>query len=147
MNRNLLTAPAKKGPDPATIYPMRSEVHWFKRGDCVVLEYPKNLNRFERFLKRFLGGPDNIRRPLDKVGTMLWLMSDGERSLLDIYIAEQEAFKERVEPVDRVVGGLLETMLALGLMRISSMKGGKGNKGAARVIVRAPARDGRSKRA
>ncbi|MCU0799685.1 MAG: hypothetical protein MUC62_08445 [Candidatus Thermoplasmatota archaeon] len=145
MGRKVLTTPAKKGPDPAGIYPIRSDVRWSMRGDCVVLEYPKNLNRFERFLKRFLGGPDDIKRPLDKVGTMLWSLSDGEHSLLEIYLAEQEAFKERVEPVDRVVGGLLESMLALGLMRLSSTKGGRTGKGAARVIVRMPARDGRSK--
>ncbi len=145
MGKKVLTTPVRKGPDPAGIYPVRSDVRWSKREDLVVLQYPKNLNRFERFLKRFLGGPDDIKRPLDRVGTMLWLMSDGEHSLLEIYIAEQEAFHERVEPVDKVVGGLLETMLALGLIRLSTEKGDTKKKGAARVIVRMPAKDQRSK--
>jgi hypothetical protein len=145
MGNKVLSTPVRKGPDPAGIYPIRSDVRWFERKDCVVLEYPKNLNALERQLKKVLGGPDNIRRPLDKVGTMLWLMADGEHSLLDIYLAEQEAFKERVEPVDRVVGGLLETMLALGLMRLSSSKGGMGGKEAMRVVVRGPASERRSK--
>lgn len=135
----VLTTPLRKGPDPATIFPVRSEVHWFRRGDIVVLQYPKDLNSFERMLKRFLGGPEDIKRPLDEVGTMLWLMSDGDHSLLDIYLAEQERFKERVEPVDKVVGRLLETMLALGLMRLRSAKGpGKDRRKAKMVVVREP---------
>ena len=103
-------------------------MEWAYRDEIIVLEYPKNLNRFERGLKRILGGPDKIKRPLDGVGTLLWEMSDGETSLLEIFIHEQERFKERVEPVDKVVGGLLETMIKLGLMRLEFHPGGKGNE-------------------
>ena len=88
-----------------------------------------------------LKGPKTIKRPLDEVGTLLWEMSDGEHNLVEIYIAEQERFHERVEPVDKVVGGLLETMLRLGLLQLDHRPkdpGAKGGKSSAKkVIVRA----------
>ena len=70
-------------------------------------------------------GPGTIKRPLDGVGTLLWELSDGEHSLLEIYLSEQERFHESVEPVDKVVGGLLEMMLKLGLLRLEFNPGGK----------------------
>lgn len=141
MEKKPLITPHHNGPDPAWIYPVRSPVDWLRRDGRIVLEYPKNLNRLERVLNRVLKGPENIRRPLDDVGTLLWEMSDGDHSLLEIYIAEQERFHERVEPVDRVVGGLLETMLKLGLMRLEFHPGGKGERRedarkGSRIVVR-----------
>ncbi len=128
MGETVLTTPTFKGPNPAWIYPVRSPVTWRYRGDRIILEYPKNLNRFEKAIKKVLGGPDNIIRPLDEVGTLLWEMSDGDHSLLELFMEEQKRFRERVEPVDKVVGGLLETMIKLGLIRIEFHPGGKGEK-------------------
>ena len=114
----LLDSTRRKGPDPRWIYPVRAEVKWKKRKGLITLRYPKDFNRFEKFLHRFLGGPTDIKRPLDEVGTLLWEMSDGNHSLFEIYLEEQERFHERVEPVDKVVGGLLEIMLNLHLMSL-----------------------------
>jgi hypothetical protein len=125
MKDKVLTSPKNKGPNPGWLYPVRSPVDWSYRGDIIVLEYPKNLNRFERLLNKVFKGPENIKRPLDGVGTLLWEMSDGDHSLLEIYISEQHKFHEKVEPVDKVVGGLLENMLKLGLMRLEFHPGGK----------------------
>jgi hypothetical protein len=128
MKEEALTTPTYRGPNPAWIYPVRSPVDWSYRGERIVLVYPKNLNRFERALKKFIGGPDDIMRPLDEVGTLLWEMSDGEHSLLEIFISQQKRYREKVEPVDKVVGGLLETMLKLGLIRLEFHPGGKGSE-------------------
>ena len=114
----LMDAPRSRGPDPRWIFPTRNDVKWYRRGKIVVLEYPKNFSAFERKLQKVLGGPQVIKRPLDDIGTLLWEMADGNNSLLEIYLEEQRTFKERVEPVDRIVGGLLETMLELNLMRL-----------------------------
>ena len=65
------------GPDPAQLYPVRAEVDTYKRDGLIVLEYPKDFNRVERFMHRFLGGPTTIKRPRDEVGSLLWEMSDG----------------------------------------------------------------------
>ncbi|MDG6223895.1 MAG: hypothetical protein QCI82_00100 [Candidatus Thermoplasmatota archaeon] len=108
----------RRGPDPRGIYPIRQNVRWVERKGIIVLIYPKDFSALERRLHSLLGGPTEIRRPLDDVGTMLWRLSDGDHDLLSIYLAEQKSFGERVEPVDKVVGGLLETMLKLGLMRL-----------------------------
>ncbi|MGA1872527.1 MAG: PqqD family protein [Thermoplasmatota archaeon] len=135
----LMDSPTYRGPDPRFIFPVRSEVDWFYREKMIVLEYPKNFNRMEKGLHRLLKGPENIKRPLDEVGTLLWEMCDGEHCLAEIYYEQQERFHERVEPVDKVVGGLLEAMLGLGLMRLEYRnEGEKGSKRKARkVVVRA----------
>jgi hypothetical protein len=137
----LMDSPTYKGPDPRSIYPERSELEWFYRDGKVVLKYPKNFNRMEKALHRVLKGPEDILRPLDEVGTLLWEMSNGENNLLDIYRKAQDMFHERVEPVDKVVGGLLEIMLKLGLLRLDYRPGGKKSvkydKKAKKVVIRA----------
>ena len=133
-----------RGPDPRCIYPIRQDVRWVEGEGKVVLIYPKDFSAIERRLHSMLGGPTDIRRPLDEVGTMLWRLSDGDHDLLSIYLTEQKAFGERVEPVDKVVGGLLENMLKLGLMRLEYRDGGDGAKdGAYRVIERVAAKRSR----
>ncbi|MBN1390355.1 MAG: PqqD family peptide modification chaperone [Candidatus Thermoplasmatota archaeon] len=136
--KELMDSPTYKGPNPRSLFPVRSEVEWFYRDGRVVLEYPKNFNRLERQLHKVLKGPKNIRRPLDEVGTLLWEMSDGEHSLVEIYLEQQKRFHERVEPVDKVVGGLLETMLELGLMRLHQWDGSDRTqvRKARRVVIR-----------
>lgn len=143
--RSLMNSPTYKGPDPRLIFPIRSEVSWSYRDGRIVLQYPKNFNWLERQLHKVLKGPEDIRRPLDGIGTLLWEMSDGEHNLVEIYLAQQERFHERAEPVDKVVGGLLETMLGLGLMRLDyrECNGEGGVRKAKRVVVR-PRDDGRS---
>ncbi|MGA1821131.1 MAG: hypothetical protein ACMUIG_01230 [Thermoplasmatota archaeon] len=140
--KKLLDSTRRKGPDPRWIYPVRAEVKWKKRKGLITLQYPKDFNRFERFLHRFLGGPADIKRPLDEVGTLLWEMSDGKHSLLEIYMEEQERFHERVEPVDKVVGGLLEIMLSLHLMTLDyrppeEIKKKKSEKKGRKIVRRA----------
>lgn len=121
-----MLSPTYSGPDPSWIYPVRSPVDWDYRGKIIVLEYPKNLSKLEKKLNKVLKGPEKIKRPLDEVGTLLWEMSDGEHSLLEIFTAQEKEFHERVEPVDRIVGGLLENMLKLGLLQLEFHPGGKG---------------------
>jgi hypothetical protein len=138
--KKVLDMGSRKGPDPKWIYPVRADVRTEERDGLVVLVYPKDFSLFERKLRSILGGPEDIRRPLDEVGTLLWRMADGTNDLVSIYMAEQEAFHERVEPVDKVVGGLLQTMLALGLMRLEyrTEDGPRPRKRARRVITRSP---------
>jgi hypothetical protein len=140
--KKIMDSPAYMGPDPKALFPIRSEVKWYQRGDIVVLEYPKNLTRMEKRINKLIKGPENIKRPLDEVGTLLWKLSDGEHSLLDIYMEEQETFHERVEPLDKVVGSLLETLLKLGLLRLDYRPDGKKSakrvKKAKKVILRSP---------
>ena len=136
-----MDSPTYKGPDPRSIFPIRSKIDWFYRDGKVILEYPKNFNRLERQLHKVLKGPKTIKRSLDEVGTLLWEMSDGTHNLVEIYLSQQEQFHERVEPVDKVVGGLLETMLKLGLLQLDYRPDGirseEYKKKAKKIIVRA----------
>ncbi len=142
--KRIMDSPEYRGPDPRAIFPVRADVDHRYRDGIIVLEYPKNLSRFERKINRLIKGPETIRRPLDEVGTLLWEMSDGNHSLLEIYLKEQETFHERVEPLDKVVGAFLETLLKLGLMELEYRPEGKNRtehkKKAAKVILRSPDR-------
>ena len=97
--------------------PVRNEkVNWKEEDGKIVLIYPKNFTRFERFLHRHLGGPDNIRRPLDKKGTFIWNMCDGEHNVDQICRATYKEFKEDIEPVLRRVWGFLQILHNLNLI-------------------------------
>lgn len=99
--------------------PIRNEeVEWEEEDGRVVLIYPKNFTRFERFLHRHVGGPENIRRPLDDKGTFIWKMCDGDHNVHEICKDIYKEFKEDIEPVVRRVWGFLETLLKLGLITL-----------------------------
>jgi hypothetical protein len=103
------------------IKPVRNElVNYKKENDIIVLTYPKNFTRFERFLHRHIGGPMVIRRPLDEKGTMIWELCDGEHTVHDICNETYKAFKEDIEPVLTRVWGFLQTLLTLGLISLES---------------------------
>lgn len=97
--------------------PVRNEeVNWEEEDGKIILIYPKNFTRFESFLHRHLGGPDNIRRPLDKKGTFIWNMCDGEHNVDEICRASYKEFKEDIEPVLRRVWGFLQVLHNLNLI-------------------------------
>lgn len=101
--------------------PKRNEaVEWEEVDGLVVLIYPKNFTRFERFLHKRIGGPDNIRRPLDDKGTFIWKMCDGNHNVHEICQDTYSMFKEDIEPVMKRVWGFLEKLLELHLITIES---------------------------
>lgn len=109
--------------------PKRNEaVEWVEEGEKVVLIYPKNFTRFERFLYKRIGGPDVIRRPMDDMGTYIWKMCDGEHNVHEICRATYSEFKEDIEPVLTRVWGFLETLLKLNLITIEKPEKGKKGK-------------------
>lgn len=108
--------------------PIRNEaVEWVEEEDRVVLIYPKNFTRFERFLHKRIGGPDIIRRPLDDKGTYIWKMCDGDHNVHEICKATYSEFKEDIEPVLKRVWGFLEILLKLNLITIEKPDKGKKN--------------------
>lgn len=97
--------------------PVRNEeVNWKEEDGKIILIYPKNFTRFERFLHRHFGGPDNIRRPLDEKGTFIWRMCDGEHNVNEICHATYNEFKEDIEPVLRRIWGFLQILHNLNLI-------------------------------
>lgn len=113
-----------------TAKPLRNEeVNWIEDEGRVILIYPKNFTKFEKFLHRHIGGPDNIRRPLDDKGTFIWKMCDGKHNVHEICQATYNEFKEDIEPVLKRVWGFLEILLQLNLIAFEKQeKEEKGEK-------------------
>ena len=109
--------------------PRRNPVKWRMEEGHVVILYRKDLSKIERKFKSVLGGPDHIRRPLDKYGTDIWLMCDGKHSILDICKGMDAKYKEEMEPVVKRVTGFLELLLKANLVSLGGTgpgpKGGK----------------------
>jgi hypothetical protein len=106
-----------------SVVPKRNEdVRWEEEGGKVVLIYPKNFTRFEKFLHKHLGGPGDIRRPLDDKGTFIWKMCDGNNNVHEICKDTHAKFKEDIEPVVRRVWGFLEKLIELNLVVIDRVE-------------------------
>ena len=108
-----------------SIYPTRNPVHWRMRGGIAVITYKKEFRPLERFLYRKLGGSEIINRPLDEMGTRIWILCDGRRDLAEICGIMDEEFRERIEPVSKRVWGLIEILIRIGLMRVEGEPRGK----------------------
>lgn len=98
--------------------PVRAPVKWRMEDGKAVLVYKKSLTKVERKLKKVIGGPENIRRPLDEPGTDIWLMCDGEHTLWDIIVELDSKYKEDIEPVDKRVSTFIEMLLKLNLVHL-----------------------------
>jgi hypothetical protein len=106
-----------------SVVPKRNEdVKWEEEEGLVVLIYPKNFTRFEKFLHKRLGGPADIRRPLDDKGTFIWKMCDGNHNVHEICKDTHNKFKEDIEPVVRRVWGFLERLIELNLVLIDKVE-------------------------
>lgn len=101
-------------------YPIRNEVKWQKENGVIIITFKKNFTRFERFLNKYLKGPEDIKLRLDEVGTRIWELCDGEHTIKDILLIIDNEFKEKIEPVDKRVSGFLEILLKRGLVRLES---------------------------
>lgn len=102
-----------------SIYPIRNPVKWKKVKDRIVLVYPKNFTGFESWLHKRIGGPGIIRRPLDELGSKIWLMCDGKHTIEYICTELDEQYHEDVEPVLDRVSKFLEILLKQNLIRLS----------------------------
>ncbi len=84
--------------------------------DIVVVTYKKNFGRFEKWLHSKIGGPPDIRCPLDEVGSEIWLLCDGKHSILEICRIMDEKHHENIEPVTKRIWGFLEILHGRGLI-------------------------------
>lgn len=68
-------------------------------GRIVVLRIEKRFNRFERWLARWFRAPSEVRRPFDRMNSMLWELCDGSRTFLEVCTVLNDVFAEGVAPV------------------------------------------------
>jgi hypothetical protein len=101
-------------------YPVRNPVKWRMEGGRAIIIYKKDLGRVEKKIQKVIGGPENIRRPLDDKGTDIWQMCDGEHTLLQICEEMDKKYKEEMEPVIKRVGRFIEMLLSLNLISLKT---------------------------
>ena len=86
----------------------------------VTLIFRKNLGKFEGWLQKKIGGPLDIRRPLDEPGSRIWSLSDGEHNVMEICAIMEQEFKEEISPAVKKVRHFLEQLLVLNLIILQS---------------------------
>lgn len=98
-------------------YPIRNPgVRWRYRDGLAVLEYKKEFTRFEKRLHKLLGGPENIKRPLDRIGTQIWEMCDGRSRAMEICEVMDERHHEEIEPALYRVWGFIQVLMERNLV-------------------------------
>lgn len=86
----------------------------------VTLIYRKNLGKFESWLQKKIGGPLDIRRPLDAPGSRIWSLSDGDHNIMEITQIIDREFKEEMSPAFQKVRRFYEQLLILNLIILKS---------------------------
>jgi len=94
------------------------EVEREEETGLVTLIHPKRFGRVERRVHRWLGGPRNLRRPLDVYGSRIWDLCDGERSLAQIIEVMESEFHEAIHPAASRIQMMLELMVRLGFVKL-----------------------------
>ena len=94
------------------------EVKWFYEDGIVIITYPKKFGKMEKWLQSRIGGPEEVRRPLDKFSSYIWEICDGETTVADVVRKFDEKFGEEVAPAPDRVQIFLETLLGLNLIEL-----------------------------
>ena len=113
-------------------YPVRLPVWWGRRGPVgphpelegvtgrfVVIRHPKRFRRLEGLLARLFRAPNELRRPLDAMNSLLWELCDGRRSFEEICELMDSTYHERIAPVAERTEAALTRFNQLGLIGLS----------------------------
>ena len=85
----------------------------------IVIIYPKKFGKIEEWVKKKIGGTEEIRRPLDKFTTFIWEKCDGVNNIAQIISTFDETFGEEVAPADVRVQKFIKQLLDLNLIRLN----------------------------
>ena len=113
-------------------YPCRVPVWWGRHGSVerdsevtgvsgrlVTLRIAKNFKRYEKWLAKILRAPKELRRPLDRMNSVLWELCDGTRTFEEICVLMDSTFNERIAPVSERTTAALTRFNQLGLIGLS----------------------------
>ena len=116
-------------------YPVRLPVWWGRRGPVgphpelegvtgrfVVIRHPKKFRRFEGFIARLFRAPNELRRPLDDMNSLLWELCDGTRTFEEICDLMDSTFNERIAPVAERTTAAITKLNHLGLIGLSRIE-------------------------
>ena len=93
-----------------------SNIKWKNEEGIIVITYPKDFGTIEKWLHNRIGGPELVRRPLDKYTTLIWELIDGENTVKDIIDKFDSEFGEEVAPAAKRVQKFFEKLLELNLI-------------------------------
>ena len=93
-----------------------SIINWEHEDGIIVITYPKDFGTIEKWLHNRIGGPELVRRPLDKYTTLIWELIDGENTVKDIVDKFDSEFGEEVAPAAKRVQKFFEKLLELNLI-------------------------------
>ena len=112
-------------------FPTRLPVWWARGGEVrshpvsqgvsgrlVVIRFPKKFTRLEKIVQRVFRGPTEIRRPLDRMNSLLWELSNGRRTFEEICELLDSTFHEDIAPVAQRTATALSQLRRLGLLII-----------------------------
>jgi hypothetical protein len=113
-------------------YPCRLPVWWGRYGEIgphpegtgisgrkIVIRIEKKFKKIESIFAKILRAPKELRRPLDKMNSLLWELCDGTRTFQDICEQLDSTYHEEIAPVvNRTtlgIGSLISNNLMLAL--------------------------------
>ena len=108
IKKDILLRRPTKNPDP--------KIKWKHENGVIVITYPKDFGTIEKWLHNRIGGPEIVRRPLDKYTTLIWDLIDGENTVKDIVDKFDFEFGEDVAPAAKRVQKFFEKLLELNLI-------------------------------
>ena len=78
-------------------------IHWHNENEFVILDV-ENKGFFNKIAQKFFGQPKVSHISLDKYGSTLWQLLDGENTVFQIVKKMEEAFPaEKDKMLDRVI--------------------------------------------
>ena len=92
------------------------EVKWVYENEIIIITYPKKFGKIEKWLQNRIGGPEEVRRPLDKYSSYIWEICDGVNTVGEIILKFDGKFGEEVAPASERVQIFLKTLLNLNLI-------------------------------
>jgi len=84
--------------------------------DIAIITYPKDFGPIEKWFHNKIGGPEIVRRPLDKYTTLIWELCNSDNTVKDIIDKFDSRFGEEVSPASSRVQIFLEKLLELNLI-------------------------------
>ena len=105
-----------RGANLLDLIPERTKAFRDEENGTVTVLVPRfGDGKMGRFLQRFIG-KSPITLHLDEIGTAVWRLCDGRRSVYEIGGRLKEQFGDRIEPVYERLGVFLRQMKKAGII-------------------------------
>lgn len=76
-----------------------AEMNWRQDEDGIIVLEVENTGIFNRIAQKLFRRPKYTQVHMEKYGSFLWPLIDGERTVMDLAQLQKEAFGEEVEPL------------------------------------------------